>query len=299
VRAQVDLAAPVETASGHFITHDGLSLSTLRFHVKESALEPVILIHGLADHSRSLPYQRLGAFLAAQGFEVFAFDRRGSGASAGRANYAAKWDDLTDDLGRFVDIVEDQCGRLPSLVGLSFGGLQALDFALRSPQSLHSCVAMAPALDVSATSRWLRRILPVLADWWPTLSVDPGLDDSVLTRDPLICRAYRTDPLWRARTTTALAIGALATIDRVHRHAPHFTTPLLILHGTADRIVPIQGTRNAFPRFGSEDKTFLELPGAFHALPIEPNGDEVAAHIADWLRARSRASSPAADLAKA
>ena len=43
---------------------------------------------------------------------------------------------------------------------------------------------MAPALEISQTSPLLRRILPLLARFWPTLSVDPGLDDRALVRDP-------------------------------------------------------------------------------------------------------------------
>lgn len=234
-----------------------------------------------------MPYLRLGSFLAEQEFEVFAFDRRGSGRSAGPANYAASWDELREDLTRFVDLVEDQCGRLPSLIGLSFGGLQALDFALEAPESVQACVAMAPALDISGTAPLLRLILPLLARFCPTMSVDPGIDDGALVRDPAVCRAYRDDPLWRPRTTPALSVAAIEAIERVHARADHMKTPLLVLHGTADRVVPIQGTRDAFPRFASKDKTFVEMPGAFHALPIDFEGDEVGVLIADWLKARS------------
>lgn len=279
----------VEVIDGSFITKDGLTLSTWRLHVEESRVEPVILIHGLGDHSRSLPYLKLGRFLADHGFEVFAFDRRGSGRSAGRANYAETWEELRDDLARFIDLVEDRCGRLPALVGLSFGGLQALDFALASPESVHSCVVMAPALDASGTSPWLRRVLPWLAGWFPGLTVDPGLDDAALTRDPTVCREYRNDPLWQARTTPAFALLALHAIENVHARADHLRTPLLVLHGTADRVVPIAGSRTAFPRFGSADKTYREIPGAFHALPIEPepDGEQVCVWIAEWLKARA------------
>ena len=275
-----------ETIDGSFITRDGLTLSTCRIPVPQGGPGPVVLIHGLGDHSRSMPYLRLGSFLAEQGFEVFAFDRRGSGRSAGPANYAASWDELRDDLARFVDLVEDQCGRLPSLIGLSFGGLQALDFALEAPESVQACVAMAPALDISGTSPLLRLVLPLLARFKPTLSVDPGLDDRALVRDGAVCRAYRDDPLWRARTTPALSVAAIEAIKRVHARADHIKTPLLVLHGTEDRVVPIEGTRHAFPRFGSTDKTFVEMPGAFHALPIDFEGDEVGVLIADWLKAR-------------
>jgi len=276
-----------EAIDGHFITRDGLSLSTYRFAAGEGKGPPVILIHGLADHSRSLPYVTLGRHLVAQGFDVFAFDRRGSGVSQGPSNYAESWSDLRDDLARFVDIVEDLRGRLPFLVGLSFGGLQALDFTMESPDSVPGCVVMAPALDASGASPWLRRVLPLLVAIAPRLPVDPKLQDGALTRDPELCRFYRSDPLWRLKTTPALASATLEAIDRMHTKAAAIRKPLLVIHGTADRVVPIHGTRQAFPRFGSEDKTFLEIPGAYHALPIEPEGPQVCAHIADWLKLRS------------
>jgi len=274
---------PQEATSGSFIARDGVTLSTYRISPPSSSRSPVVLIHGLADHSRSMPYLRLGSFLAEQGFEVFAFDRRGSGRSGGKST---SWAELRDDLTRFVDLVEDQCGRLPSLIGLSFGGLQALDFALEAPESLHACVAMAPALDLSGASPFLRRMIPMLARLAPLWSVDPGFDDRALVRDPAVGRAYRDDPLWRSRTTPLLSAAVLEAIERVQARASHLTTPLLLLHGTADRIVPIQGTRAVFPRFASKDKTFVEMPGAFHALPIDFEGDEVGTLIADWLRAR-------------
>ncbi len=278
--------APRETVDGSFLTRDGLALSTQRIHVPGN-LEPVILLHGLADHSRSMPYLRLGSFLADQGFEVFAFDRRGSGRSGGRANYAASWEELRDDVTRFVDFVEDQCGRLPSLIGLSFGGLQALDFALHAPESVHTCVTMAPALDISRTSALLRWMLPALAGLWPTLSVDPGLDDRALVRDPAVCRAYRDDPLWRSRTTPAFGAAAIEAIERIHARAERIRTPVLVLHGTDDRVIPIEGTRAVFPKIGSADKKLVEFPGAFHALPIDFEGDEVGALISNWLKERS------------
>ncbi|MEQ1842092.1 MAG: alpha/beta fold hydrolase, partial [Verrucomicrobiales bacterium] len=97
------MATARHTADGSFITRDGLNLSTWRIHVPNSKSIPVIIINGLSDHSRSMPYLRLGEALAGQGFEVFAFDRRGSGQSSGRPNFARSWDDLREDLSRFVD----------------------------------------------------------------------------------------------------------------------------------------------------------------------------------------------------
>lgn len=287
----MDVPERPEEIYGSFVTRDGLALSTSRMRTSAGKRGPVILIHGLNDHSRSMPYRRLGLFLAGEGFEVFAFDRRGSGRSEGQANHAASWELLREDLTRFVDLVEDQCGRLPALVGLSFGGLQALDFTLAAKESVPACVAMAPALDVSGTSSWLRMLLPLLARFRPELELNPGLDESALVRDAAVRSAYRQDPLWRVGTTPVLAMAALEAIERIHLEAPRIETPLLVIHGTADRVVPIQGTRAVFPRLGSKDKTFLEIPDAYHALPIDFEDDRIGLLITDWLKARLGRSS--------
>ena len=280
------MSEDLDLLAGSFITHDGLTLASYRARASGEPRSPVILIHGFGDHSRSLPYLRLARTLSMRGFEVFAYDRRGAGRSQGLESYTPSWDDLMQDLARFVDIAEDQCGRLPALLGLSFGALQALDFALRSPESVPACVALSPALDVTGTSPWLRRILPWLARWFPKMKVDPGLDDSALTRDQVLLGQYRADPLWQKKTTPALGAAAMGAVLRVQGHASEIKTPTLLFHGTADRVVPIQGTRSFFANLGSKDKTFVEVPGAFHALPIEPEGPEIAGQIADWLSLR-------------
>ncbi len=47
-------------------------------------------------------------------------------------------------------------------------------------------------------------------------------------------------------------------------HAPAVEQPLLVVHGTEDRIVPIELGLRIFNAFGSVDKTFLKLDGHGH-----------------------------------
>lgn len=270
------------TQDGHFVARDGLRLDCYRRDA-ESPVAPVVILHGLDDHSRSSPYVALGDVLVSRGLSVFAFDRRGSGRSEGPRNYAETFDDLRDDLCRFVDLVEDQTGQLPYLAGLSFGGMQSLDFALQRPESVRGVVALAPALDVSGTSSILRALLPLLAALVPKISVKNGLDLDGTVKDPVVRQAYVSDPLWNRKTTPALGAAALGAIAELHERAATFQVPLLTFHGTADRIVPIQGTRDFMTRVGSKDRTYVEVEGAFHALPIEPEGQSIADQSADWI----------------
>ena len=65
-----------------------------------------------------------------------------------------------------------------------------------------------------------------------------------------------------------------------------FKLPLLVLHGTADRLVPIAAGEMVSERAGSEDKTFKRYDGLFHEILNEPERQQVVDDIADWLDGR-------------
>ncbi len=48
------------------------------------------------------------------------------------------------------------------------------------------------------------------------------------------------------------------------RHIVRLKSPLFVLHGTRDDVIPIEMGRQLFAAAPSEDKTFLEIPGAGH-----------------------------------
>ena len=61
------------------------------------------------------------------------------------------------------------------------------------------------------------------------------------------------------------------------------TVPALILHGTADNILPIDKTARKFIT-EVPDATYVEIEGAPHGL-LWTHGDEVNAALLDFLRA--------------
>src|SRR3712207_9496370 len=76
------------------------------------------------------------------------------------------------------------------------------------------------------------------------------------SRDPEVVRDYRTDPLNHtgkmvARTGAELMATALA----MPRRLPSLTMPLLVLHGTADRLVPPAASEVVRADAGSPDLT--------------------------------------------
>ena len=114
-----------------------------------------------------------------------------------------------------------------------------------------------------------------------------AIDSTAVSRDPAVVKDYDSDPLNHhgklpARTVSELARAIETFPDAVAR----FRLPLLVMHGTADRLVPIAGGEMVAERAGSEDKAFKRYDGLFHEILNEPERQQVVDDMADWLDAR-------------
>jgi acylglycerol lipase len=124
---------------------------------------------------------------------------------------------------------------------------------------------------------------------WPISMLMPELglkklDSSFLSHDAEIVRSYENDPLvFRGKLKARLAVELTWNIHKLKSRAPLLQTPLLLLHGEADRIAGPQGSRLIFNRAGSADKTLRLYPGLYHEILNEPENIQVMADIRSWL----------------
>jgi alpha-beta hydrolase superfamily lysophospholipase len=126
-------------------------------------------------------------------------------------------------------------------------------------------------------------VAPLLSRVLPDLGV-LRLEAEAVSRDPEVVRDYRTDPLNHtgkmvARTGAELMSTALA----MPRRLPSLTMPLLVLHGTADRLVPPAASEVVRAHAGSPDLTLRVYDGLFHEPHNEPEKDDVLADVVAWL----------------
>jgi alpha-beta hydrolase superfamily lysophospholipase len=172
------------------------------------------------------------------------------------------------------------------LLGNSLGGLVVLDYASHHPEETRGVVALAPPLGALGVPAPLLALGRVLSRVWPRFSLETGMDLGGLSRDPAVVEEVLADPLFHRRGTARLSTEVTATIARVQGAAPEFPVPLLVVHGGADRMVPPEGSRRFVARAGQRDKELLEIPGAYHALLADLDGERVLAAIRDWIAAR-------------
>jgi alpha-beta hydrolase superfamily lysophospholipase len=270
---------------GHFTGHGGLRLF-FRSWLPANGRPPrvtVVNIHGLGDHSGL--YSELAERLVSLGAAVFALDLRGHGRSPGQRAYLDSWADYRDDLDAFVAMVRSGQPGVPIvLLGHSLGGLIAIEYALHHPAGLAGVIAAAPPLGAVGVPPVLMALGRLFSRVWPRFSLSASMDLGGLSRDPEVVRTILTDPLFHRQGTARLSTEVVAAIARVHELAPGLRVPLLILHGSADRMVPPAGSRALAARLtGCTCAALREYPGAYHCLFFDDDREKVLHDVERWL----------------
>jgi alpha-beta hydrolase superfamily lysophospholipase len=247
----------------------------------------IILVHGFGTHSDSLHFRYLREHLTGAGFAVYGFDLRGFGLSGGRRAYIHHWRDFREDLRWYLSAVERDGTALPLFVlGVSLGGLIAVNYALHNPDGIQGVIAMSPALDTSGVSAWRRILLRALANILPNLALKTGLDVTRLARDQEAQRAFFSDPLLQTKITLRLASETIAAMAETTEMLQHLKPALLVLHGSADVIIPPVAGKRLHSLAGCADKEIRLFDGAFHILSMETNREEVFDCISSWVAER-------------
>jgi len=258
----------------------------------------VVLLHGWPVDSRAWEPQ-LHPLLQA-GFRVVMYDRRGFGRSS-RPTTGYDFDTLAADLDAVLTHLDL---RDVALVGFSLGtGELARYVGKHGTERLASCVfleSLAPSFAKSDDNPWgvdaagvagvQQAILNDRAAW---LS---GLIGDFLNLDDYLGKRVSEDTvraLWNAgaeaspEATWACPVGWL---DDFSQDINRIDVPTLILHGTADRILPIDGQGRRL-HAALPSARYVEIEGGPHVNPVSHKDDvnrELLAFLADPASATGR-----------
>ena len=244
----------------------------------------VILVHGVHEHSGR--YQHVADRLTSSGFAVYAMDLPGHGRSPGKRGNIGSMAATVDGVDRLTRRAAEKHPRVPLfLYGHSLGGLITLQYVTGAHHDrIRGAVVSAPALDISTATPSQKRVGQILSRWLPNVGV-VSVDPSTLSRDPEVVRAYCADPLnhhgkINARTGSELVLTADGMPDRLRQ----LTMPLLVLHGSADTLMPMAASEVVRKYAASGDLTINIYQGLYHEIHNEPEASEVLADIVSWLQ---------------
>jgi len=271
-------------------TEDGLRLHMRSWMPPGDARGVVCILHGMGEHG--VRYAYVATALARAGLIVHAIDQRGHGLTPGKRGHAPSAERLAMDAARFVGMAAARHPGLPIfLYGHSMGGNVALSCAIRCRPPIAGLILTSPwlrlAFDPSPAKLRLGRIAAVV---WPKLTMSTGLG-GMLYRNVEQQEADRRDPLLHHRISAAMFFSIREEGERSLREARReLRAPLLLLHGTDDRVTSFAASRELAESLG-ERCEFVAWEGGWHELHNDVDRDEVLARIIGWIDGRIQARS--------
>lgn len=245
----------------------------------------LLIVHGLAEHRGR--YMNLVNYFVPKGYAVCGFDYRGHGKSEGLRCYVDRFTDYISDVRAFFEKVRREHSNLKIfIVGHSMGATIAVAYAVQYQRDLAgliiSGVGLKPGASISPVLKAVARLISAVS---PRMGLTV-LDASAISRDKAVVDAYVNDPLvYRGKITARLGAEMINTIDRLPSLIPQIILPILILHGTQDRLCNPEGSQIVYDKVGSVDKTLKLYQGFYHEIFNEPEHKKVMADVETWLSA--------------
>ncbi|BBX98734.1 alpha/beta hydrolase [Mycobacterium lacus] len=246
----------------------------------------VVLAHGLGEHARR--YDHVARRFGEAGLVTYALDHRGHGRSDGKRLLVRDIAEFTTDFDTLVAIAtREHPGLKCVLLGHSMGGAIVFAYGVERPDNYDLMVLSGPAVAaqdlvhplVALAAKGLGVVIPGL----PVQDIDVN----AISRDPAVVAAYNDDPLvYHGKVPAGLGRALLQVGETMPQRAAALTAPLLVVHGSDDRLIPVDGSRRLVECVGSSDVELKVYPGLYHEVFNEPERDQVLDDVVSWILQR-------------
>ncbi|MEJ5224400.1 MAG: lysophospholipase [Anaerolineales bacterium] len=249
----------------------------------------ILIVHGLGEHSGR--YRNFVQAAAPRGYAIYALDHIGHGKSEGTRAFVERFSDFTAPLTQFYDLVRAEQPNKPLFIlGHSLGGLITSYYLLDHQDKFTGAVISAPAVkiadNITPTLIFVNNLVSAVLPKMGLLALDP----TGISRDPDEVAVYVNDPLnYHDKVPSRTGAEMLAAMQRVTAEAGSIRLPMLLIQGSADKLVDPGGAPMLYEKAASSDKTLKVYEGYYHELFNEPLPDrqKVLDDVLTWLDART------------
>ncbi|KAL9267156.1 Caffeoylshikimate esterase-like protein [Drosera capensis] len=256
----------------------------------------VCFCHGYGD-TCTFFFEGIARIIAASGYAVFAVDHPGFGLSDGLHGYISSFDGLADNaIEQYTKIKGRRKLRgLPFfLFGQSMGGAVAIKVILSEPHQWDDISDIEYAAKIAEEvmpPEPLLRVGYVLSSVIPKVKFFQQADLAELAfRDPVERKMTEYNVIcYSGQVRLKTAMELLKATSDIESQVEKIHSPLLILHGAADRITDPIVSRFLYEKASSKDKTLKLYEGAYHSILEGEPDDRIFAifdDIISWLDSR-------------
>lgn len=242
----------------------------------------IALVHGHGEHTGR--YAHVGSSLAEAGYAVCGVDLPGHGRTKGKRGHSSCVE-ILDTIGLLIRETKGRCPGVPVfLYGHSMGGAMVLRYAMTASPDIAGVIASSPLLRLAQPApAWKVAVAKLMCNLLPSMTLNSPLDLTALSRDAHVVEAARKDPLYHSKVSTRLGWDIIEWGQWFELQGGGFPLPLLIMRGTADRIVDTGAVAALAGRL-TGDITLKTWDGLYHELHLEPEKDEVISYVVEWMR---------------
>ena len=237
----------------------------------------VFIVHGICEHRGR--YESLAKSLNNAKYSVITYDLRGHGKSEGKKGYIKSFTEHVNDLSYVVDKYKNNQVK-QFLIGHSMGGLIGHLYMIGDPKVDGYIASGAP-------TDYLKKVKPIRYfgyKWFGFLNVHNKFGHQTLTHDEIIEKYYQRDPLTLKKYKVRLAGEMFVSgVKYLNKHLYRNEKPVLILHGGADSIVPVEHSKRIYNLLSTHDKTLKIYESNYHEIFNELNKEEVIGDCVRWL----------------
>jgi len=273
----------LKTNEGYFLTPQGDQLYYQYWLPDAIPKAALLVVHGLAEHCGR--YMNIVNYFTPLGYAVYGIDHVGHGKSDGTRVYINSFENFIEPLHTYSEMVHAWQPGLPMyLFGHSLGGLIGAIYLLDYQNDLKGAILSSPAIKipdyVTPPTIVLGKILSTLA---PKVGLI-GLDARSISRDQTVVQEYINDPLvTTGKTMARLASEMLRSMQRVGAEASKINLPIMIVHGSEDKLINPDASHLLYELVSSQDKTLNIYDGFYHEVFNEPEHDQVFLDMESWL----------------
>jgi alpha-beta hydrolase superfamily lysophospholipase len=256
-----------------------------RTWMPEKSRGTIIGVHGFVEHTGR--YVEFGKYLESNGYTLAMYDLRGHGrtASADEFGYVKSFETLVTDTEAFSSYVMDVMGsESVFLLGHSMGGLIVFHVLARSKVPVRGAVTSGASLGV-VSSGGQRAMLSIINAISPRKRVKLPIHAEYLSHDPAIGENYLKDTLVCKNPSVSLIYQLYQGSRNIWKDLGKVSSPVLMLQGSDDKIVPPSVTPQAYESISSTDKTKKMYDGFYHEILNERGKEAVYSDILEWLSA--------------